>query len=199
MAKRTTLFSDMLTKNPHRIGTKASISWLRKQASSMKKYTTGSIIDTAAPFRKVTTLSGNSIGRMYMFVYDPKTKEQLPYYDTFPLIFPIEFYKDGMLGINLHYLSPVLRAKLMDQLYDTINNDKYDSTTKLRISYRLLAAASRYQYFKPCIKRYLFSHVRSPFISINPKEWDYALMLPTERFVKASKDTVFADSRGLFS
>ena len=27
-------------------------------------------------------------GNMYMFMYDPKLKETLPYYDTFPLCLP---------------------------------------------------------------------------------------------------------------
>jgi len=27
-------------------------------------------------------------GGMYMFLYDPKTKAKLPYFDRFPLIFP---------------------------------------------------------------------------------------------------------------
>jgi hypothetical protein len=147
------------------------------------------------PFKRIQDLSENSIGKMYTFVYDPKTKETLPYYDIYPLIFPIEYYSDGMLGINMHYLPPVLRAQLMDSLYETINNDKYNKTTKLQISYGILKSASRFNLFKPCIKRYLWGHVRSPFIYISPEEWDVALMLPTQKFKKASAETVWADSR----
>ena len=29
------------------------------------------------------------MGNMYLFAYDPKHKDTLPYYDRFPLIFPI--------------------------------------------------------------------------------------------------------------
>ncbi len=29
------------------------------------------------------------LGRMYLFQYDPKGKKTLPYYDRFPLVFPI--------------------------------------------------------------------------------------------------------------
>jgi len=43
-------------------------------------------------------------GRLNMFFYDPKFKKTLPYYDTFPLVLPLERYDDGFLGINLHYL-----------------------------------------------------------------------------------------------
>lgn len=135
-----------------------------------------------------------SIGRMFMFYYDPKTKDQLPYYDRFPLIFPIELYPDGFLGINLHYISPLLRAKLMNALYMTVNNKNYDDTTRLRINYSILKSASRFKYFEPCVKRYLFSHVRSRYYYVAPNEWDMALMLPTERFVGAEKAKVFRES-----
>ena len=41
-------------------------------------------------------------GRLNMFTYNPKHKKTLPYYDTFPLVLPIEKYPDGFLGINFH-------------------------------------------------------------------------------------------------
>ena len=36
-------------------------------------------------------------GRLNMFIYDPKFKKTLPYYDTFPLVLPLEKYNDGCL------------------------------------------------------------------------------------------------------
>ena len=36
-------------------------------------------------------------GALNMFVYGPKHKKKLPYYDTFPLVLPIENYSDGFL------------------------------------------------------------------------------------------------------
>ena len=65
-------------------------------------------------------------GRLNMFVYDPKHKKTLPYYDTFPLVLPIEKYPDGFLGCNLHYLPIPLRIKLLDRLVDFSNNTKFD-------------------------------------------------------------------------
>jgi len=99
------------------------------------------------------------------------------------------------LGINLHYLPPVLRAKLMDALYDTITNEKLDETTRLKISYNILQQASKYRFFKPCIKRYLISQVRSRFFYIEPSEWEMALFLPLDRFVGANKSRIYRDSR----
>lgn len=131
---------------------------------------------------------------MIMFFYDAKHKETLPYWDQFPLIFPIEMYDDGFLGINLHYLPPLLRAKLMNALY-TVAVTKKDKILKLKISYQILASAMNFSPFKPCVKRYLKGHIKSRFFYVEPTEWDMALFLPTQRFVGASDAKVWSDSR----
>lgn len=134
------------------------------------------------------------VGNMYLFNYDAKHKAKLPYFDKFPLIFKIEDYDDGFLGLNLHYLPPRLRAKLMDALYDLTTDNRYDDKTRLRVSYNLLNAAAKYKEFRPCVKRYLNSQIRSRFLEIDSVEWDIALFLPLARF-NASMSKVYADSR----
>ena len=136
-------------------------------------------------------------GRMYHFFYDPKNKKTLPYYDKFPLIFMVGFAEGGFYGINLHYLPPKLRATLMDALYTISSDKRYDENTRLRLSYNVLKGASKYKAFKPCFKHYLSKHVRGKFMEIESVEWDIALFLPTERFEKAGKGKVWADSRAM--
>ncbi len=135
------------------------------------------------------------MGNMYLFAYDPKHKDTLPYYDRFPLIFPINKAKGGFLGINMHYLPPILRAKLMDQLYTILTNKDFNETTKLRASYKILNGAAKFKEFKPTIKHYLNAHVRTKPAYINPSEWDIALFLPTQKFVGATANKVYQDSR----
>jgi len=202
-------FQDLLKQSTLKTAAdqKSSLDWLRKLAMNVKNVDPEDIINTKEPFKRIVKISETSIGKMYMFTYDPKTKETLPYYDMFPLIFPIEYYGDGFLGINFHYLPPLARAKLLDALYPLINNDKQNKTTKLNISYKILKGASRYQLVKPCVKRYLFNHVRSNFLYISPDEWNIALMLPTQRFLSStsrgfqspvSSDRVHKDSMRSF-
>jgi hypothetical protein len=181
--------------------------WFRNTALNIKSMSVPEFQRNATPFQKIAVdvmqnnnnnvkegMTPNSIGKMYCFTYDPKWKEKLPYYDTFPLIFPIGFQSDRMHGINMHYLAPSLRAKLMNALYTTITNDKYNKTTKLKINYEILNSAVQFKNFKPCYKTYLFSHIRSPFININPEAWDYTLFLPLARFQKRSQDYVWLES-----
>ena len=138
------------------------------------------------------------LGKMYFFSYNPKWKDKLPWYDTFPLVFPIEKYSDGFLGLNFHYLRPKDRAILMDQLKMFTNNKKYDETTRLRLSYDMLKGFSKIPRAKPTIHRYLLNKTRSKFVLINAGEWEVALFLPVERFKKATKKQVWAHSGRMF-
>ena len=174
--------------------TDASREWYRQQAKDTTR-------PQSRPEKMIKEMGKErargrfELGNMYMFNYDPKHKATLPYYDRFPLIFPINRAKGGFMGINMHYLPPVLRAKLMDALYETSNNKYYDETTKLKLSYQTLAGATKFKEFKPCIKHYLTGQLRSRLIYISPSEWDVALFLPTARFVGATQAQVFKDSR----
>ena len=192
------VFDDLLLKGirsgnvPAR--TQAARDWYRDQAKQVKK---AEVKDTKLirEMGKDRYENRFRIGHMYMFGYDPKHKATLPYYDRFPLIFPINKAKGGFLGINFHYLPLQLRAKLMDSLYDISSNSTYDENTKLRISYGVLNGATKYKHFKPTVKHYLSSHVRTRLVYIHPTEWDIALFLPTAQFVGASQTKVWADSR----
>lgn len=123
------------------------------------------------------------IGRMYFFYYDPKLKNKLPMYDRFPLVFPIEKYSDGFLGLNLHYLTTSERQVLLGKLMSFRNNNKLNKITRLKMSYDLLQKTKAFGLVRPCIKRYLFSQVRSSFIEIYADEWENAIALPVESFV----------------
>lgn len=133
------------------------------------------------------------IGNMYTYVYDAKHRKTLPYFDRLPLIFMIERYDDGFLGMNLHYLPPKVRALFMIRLLDFANNRRFDNTTKLKLSYQLLKAAAGTNALKPCIKRYLLDHVRSRMLYIPAKEWEAAIYLRTQAFTK-SFNKVWKDS-----
>jgi hypothetical protein len=173
-------------------GSRDARTWLRTKVNSLKA-TPSALMSDRERLR-----SQSIIGRMYFYYYDPKTKDQLKYYDKFPLVIPIERYGDGFLGLNLHYVEPKVRFILLDKLSTYTNNKMYDETTRLRLSYQTLKSASSIFEATPCIKRYLYSHVKSRFLEINANEWDIAAILPVESFEKKSKEHVFNESRKKF-
>ena len=133
-------------------------------------------------------------GRLNMFVYGPKHARTLPYYDTFPLVLPLEKYPDGFLGINMHYLPISLRMRLLDRLVDFSNNTKFDESTMLKVSYD---AVKMIKEVKPTLHRYLAGHVKSQFRRIDADEFSIATLLPVQNFKKSTDSAVWRESRSM--
>lgn len=168
-----------------------SMDWFRRKAQSMGRVNRRQLMNQDP----VELRNRGVLGNMYMYFYDPKTKDTLPYYDSFPLTIVVGPAPGGFYGLNLHYLPPVLRARMLDGLMDITNNKKYDETTKFQVRYNMLQRTSKLKYFKPCFKHYLNEHVRSRFALVPAPEWEIATFLPTADFQKSSRSAVYRDSR----
>lgn len=173
--------------------TRQSREWFRKKVQNMRG------INRRALMREeeIQLRNRGGVGGMYMFFYDPQTKDKLPYWDNFPLIIYVEKAERGFYGLNLHYLPMTLRAKFLDGLMDLTNNEKYDETTRFDISYQYLKSAASMKYFKPCFKRYLTKGVEGRLAYVPAPEWEIATFLPTAQFARASQSKVWADSRDM--
>ena len=170
--------------------TKESREWFMKKAQTMRGINRDALMKEEPLKRGARRI----IGSMQMFFYDPKYKETLPYYDRFPLAIIVKPAKGGFLGMNLHYLPPILRAKFLDALMDNVTSKK-SPDAKFKLTTKLLASASDLEYYKPCIKHYLNEHVRSNFAEVKAPEWEIATFLPTALFEKADQRKVYNDSR----
>ena len=134
-------------------------------------------------------------GDMMMYFYDPKFKEELPYYDRFPLTLLIQPAKGGFHGLNLHYLAPGVRARFLDELMELAPKNMNDTSRLVRLRYNLLKGAAKYKEFKPCFKHYLMNHVESQIVRVPMTEWEIAIFLPTEEFKKQKAQSVWRYSR----
>lgn len=175
--------------------TQQSREWFRAKAAQLKNINRGKLMQE----EEIILKNRQVIGSMCMFFYDPKGKEELPYYDRFPLSIIIGPAPGGFYGLNLHYLPPNLRAKFLDSLLEVTNNNRYDKSTKFKVTYELLQRAAKFKYFKPCFKHYLSDHVRSRFAYVEAPEWEIATFLPTADFAKASKATIYKDSKRIMN
>jgi len=173
--------------------TKESREWFMDKLSDLKNINRNNILKDDNLILK----NKPRIGSMYMYFYDPKTKDSLPYYDRFPLIIMVESAPGGFYGLNLHYIPPVLRAKLLDQLILNTNNKRFDDTTKMKINYSMLTSIRKLRWYEPCFKRYLFKHIQQRIVMVPAPEWEIATFLPTEQFKKSKKNTVWKESRKL--
>jgi len=168
-----------------------SADWFMGQLKDMKNLNRRSLLKDSNLEAKRRPL----VGSMMMFFYDPKHRKTLPYYDAFPLAIMVDRAPGGFYGLNMHYLPPKLRAVLFDNLLETTNNKRYDETTKFNINYQKLKSISKLKAFRPCFKHYLTSQVDSKIALVQPTEWEIAVFLPTQQFMKANQRTVWAQSR----
>ena len=172
--------------------TKEAIDWYRRKILGIGKQDR-----LEDPDNRMKKVGYPTPGKLLLFsYYDPKYKDELPFWDIFPLVIPIEpprtvakhIYKGeapspSFLGLNLHYLPPLARASLLQSLLDLRTNDKYDDTTKLNISYTLLKNAARqFAGFENCVHRYMLNRITSSFHEIHPSDWERVVVLPLQRW-----------------
>jgi len=166
-----------------------SRGWFNKEAASLAGMHADRVLREGGKQTKLI-----EPGSMYMFYYSPKYKETLPYYDTFPLLLPYAETNNGFIGLNLHYLPPYYRVKLLDGLMKYATNDKLNRNTKLKYTWDLVRSAAYSKLGEATIHRYIAGNVKSNFVKIEPKNWFSACMLPVARFKKMSESQVWKDS-----
>lgn len=176
---------------------KEAYNWLRKEAGKLRG---GSIRDRFVKEHKTEgrQIRGNpktiNIGDMLFYNYDAQHKNTLPYWDAYPLIILTDIVDDKHFrGISLHYIPPRYRAQLLDQMLTITNNDRFDNTTKFRLTYGLLKNIAGLKILKNCYREYLFSNVRTRPVKIQPKYWDIAMFLPMANWQKATASVIWND------
>jgi hypothetical protein len=174
-----------------KMSSRESYAWLLKRIAELKNPPALARGISAEKYRNMNKFI---IGNLYYFYYDPKGKDDLDYYDKFPLVLTLEKYTDGFLGLNLHYLPLQYRVAFLGKLMPYAVHGDEDGIKRLRISYDILSASKRFKAFRPCLKRYLNSHIRSKVLAVQPNEWDVATFLPVQQFKGATAKTVWQES-----
>lgn len=189
ISKLTQLAQEQKALGP--ITPKQSMDWLLQRIRELKNT---SQIPYSISREQPRQTNKFKLGQLYFFYYDPKGKDDLPYYDKFPCVLAIEKYGDGFLGLNLHYLPLKYRMAFLGKLmkFATVNED--NEIMRVRITYDILAASRRFREFRPCIKRYLHDHIRSKILAVQPDEWPIAMALPIHQFKGAKPKEVWQDS-----
>ena len=157
-------------------GRQKSASWYRNAINQIATPITAKRL-----MREKKLIGRPSAGRLNMFFYDPKTKERLPLYDTFPLVLPLEPIKGGFLGMNFHYLPPLARFRMLQRLQAFASNNKFDQSTRLDVGYDDIKNS---RLFQPTFKKYLYAYTRSNFLRIDADEAAISIMLPVQQFKK---------------
>ena len=154
-----------------------SINWYKKKVADLSNR-----ISAARLMRDNKLKKAPSFNKLHFFRYNPKLKATLPYYDTFPLVMPIQSAKGGFLGINFHYLPIPLRMRLLETLDRRGFSGNYSKLKNIRE-------------VKPTIKHYLKRQFVSGFLELEEDDYAPAIFMPVAQFKKASASQVWRDSR----
>jgi len=191
MASKLTQLSQERSATDFAVMSRESMKWLKAKIDEIRSPKAIPKSISTETFRNTKKFM---LGRLYCFFYDPKGKDDLPYYDKFPMVLVLERYPDGFLGLNLHYLPYKYRVAFLTKLMDYAVLDENNDVKRIRITYDILSASRRFKEFRPCIKRYLTGHIRSKILTINPNEFEVACFLPLQQFKGAKPAEVWKES-----
>ena len=163
-------------------GEKKTLSWYRsavkQEASRYKKNFKKYVLDEksdrvgSAEEQDENQLRRYTVqGHLYMFEYKAKMRH-LPYYDKFPLVYVLKSNRNEFWGLNLHYMPPKKRLIATKKLMQ-----------------------GRIDFPKACFHKYLQPHVDGLMLDLAADEWDTAILLPTEEFVKDVNGMAFPISK----
>lgn len=188
----TSLYQDLRDLNGY--DGKNSLNWFRNAAQllriSGRNQTKRDILQNAE-HKFVTSIE---LGKMYFYEYDAKHKDTLPYWDRFPLIFVLNRDSNGFLGLNMHYLRPDYRLAFFNKLQQFVSDPRLNKRAKLMVQYKLISDMTKFPETRDCVKRYLWTHVKSRWMEIPPKDWRNIVMLPLQSFEKRQAQSVWASN-----
>lgn len=167
-----------------------SINWFRGKIEAFGKPGPQQLL------RDGRRTKGVNFGTLNMFVYSPKHKNTLPYYDTFPLVLPIGGAAGGFLGLNFHYLPIPMRIKLLDKIVmpESRGVNVLTQTGEVRGIVADYSQLKRIPMAKAIVKHYLTGYVKSDFRAITTEELVVAALLPVQRFQKGSAQEAYIDT-----
>ena len=178
-----------------------AILWFQNYSSELQSWQaehrgeTFNAVSASKFDKRLVSPKAAMMGCLYFFLYVPIRTDNLPHYDRFPLVILLEKDETGFLGLNLHYLPYRVRAMFFDLLHSArLLRSPDPLRTRLSVTYRMLKSVTKYKAFRPCVRRYRYSSLRSALLQVGETEWDVALFLPVEQFAKSTRSSVWTES-----
>jgi hypothetical protein len=153
-AKSAKWFSDYIKKNI----SNTTLSQLKREGTAITKFKPGMLVT---------------------YLYDAKHKDTLPVWDAFPLVLVTSVDARSWKGINLHYIPPAHRIKIIVALLKAGESTKTELGSLRAIQTVLGEVATAYA---PFTKMYLFDHIASPAINIHRSFFEMVISLPFAQF-----------------
>jgi len=167
--------------------TKSSVKWFSDNVSKAQteEKSTKNIISEKTSRR----FEFKKPGYVYMFRYIPPDKKDMPFYDEYPIILTLQFEGGKVIGINLHYLPPMIRVTMLLLLLKSLVSDNPNS--KIRIDNILRSSLLR-KYIFVLSEEFFFMGIKSKIRHVTPDEFVMLSFLPVHKFRKKQKTQIYS-------
>jgi len=133
------------------------------------------------------------LGFMVNFIYDPKHKATLPYYDKLPIAIVLARQGDRFLGINLHHIPWSRRIQLAEALMRRTKNKNRITYKDIKSAWKSAKLPLALAYV--CIRSYLYSHIKSDVRLFSWETYRDVAKDVKPQFEKQSKDKAVKKSQ----
>jgi hypothetical protein len=125
-------------------------------------------------------------GQVLVFKYKPSSKTK--FYDRYPLVIVLEITGSHIIGLNLHYVPPNDRIKLVLLMNSLLFNQKETNLQKTRVKiFSLLNKKIFAKYTGTAINRYNIKNIVGKPKLTTPEEWSYLAFLPVFKGISPAK------------
>jgi hypothetical protein len=164
-----------------------AVQWFRKSLADIRKKKNGKPTD----YEPLLKDNGRTVlrrlrGQVLLFRYRPDSKTK--FYDRFPIIIVLEVTGSQIIGLNLHYVPPVDRIKLIMLMNSLLYNQKETNLQKTRLKiFSLLSKKIFAKYIGAAVNRYTIKNIAGKPKLTTPEEWSYLAFLPVFKGISPSK------------
>lgn len=172
------------TKNKDQI---TALQWLKNSLKGINKNQKGTKDDYSEILtNKDRNLKRRILGQVVLFHYRPSPK--MKFFDRYPLVIITGIHETGFSGINLHYIPPIDRIKMILLMGAAVFNRKETDIQKIRV--RILSLLNKKiftKYYGTVYNNYTTRNILGKAKITTPEEWAHFAFLPMFKGISPSK------------
>jgi len=165
-----------------------AVQWFRESLNEIRKNKVGKPTDYESLSKDKSRNAVRKLrGQVLLFRYKP-SNSKIKFYDRYPVVIVLEITGNHIIGLNLHYVPPLDRIKLILMMNALLFDQKEQNLQKTRLKiFSLLNKKIFAKYMGTAVNKYTVKNIVGKPKLTNPKEWSYLAFLPVFKGISPSK------------
>ena len=166
---------------------KTALQWLKDSIKGINKNKKGSSNDYSEILGdKERNVKTKLLGQVLLFGYKPASK--VKFFDRYPLVIVTKITGSGFSGINLHYIPPIDRLKMILLMSYLLYDRKEEDVQKMRVKVLSLMNKKIFtKYQSTVLNNYSVQNIVGKPKITKPEEWANFAFLPVFKGINPSK------------